>query len=142
MTTPRTSSTTARLPHPTPPVMRNLLGSSPSPKMLLTMPTPRPPTPELQLKGVRPTLPLSNFWPNGVMRTVPQTLVTLMQLLAPDLRRCLPSAPGRPVPPPLLLLARLQRPHRLLRRASSLKLQPLGSRLARLLSAGPGADLS
>src|SRR4051812_30502618 len=139
---PRMSSTMARLPRPTPPMTRNLLGGSPTSLMIMTtMPTPRPPTPELQLKGVRLTLPLSNFWLNGVMRVVPQTLVTLMQLLAPNLRRCLPSVPGRPVPPPLLL-AKLQRPRRLLERANRLKLPPLGSRLAQLLLAGPGVDLS
>src|SRR3954465_8603208 len=139
--TPRMWSTTARLPHPTPLTMKHLREGSPTSRTSTTMTmTPTPPTPEPRLKGVRLTLPLSDFWPNGMMRVAAQTLVILMQLLAPDLRRCPPSDLGRPVPPPLL--PRPPRPLRLLPRANRLRLPPLGNRLVRRLSAGPEVDPS
>src|SRR3954469_13269028 len=88
-------STAARLPHPTPPTTKNLREGSPTSRTnMMMMMMPMPPTHEPQLKGVRLTPPLSNFWLNGTMKVVPQTLVILMQLLAPDLRRCPPSDLG------------------------------------------------
>src|SRR4051812_10233313 len=139
--TPRMWSTAARLPHLTPPTTKNLREGSPTSRTnTMMMMMPMPPTPEPHLKGVRLTLPLNDFWPNGMMKVAPQTLVILMQLLAPDLQRCPPSDLGRPVPPPLL--PRPPRPLRLLLRANRLMLPPLGSRLVQALSAGPEVDLS
>src|SRR3954464_13191585 len=68
-------------------------------------------------------------------RVAAQPLVTLMQLLAPDLRRCLPSDLGQPAPPPLL--PRLPRALRLPPGANRPGTPRLGGRLARRLSAGP-----
>src|SRR4051812_12546144 len=73
-------------------------------------------------------------------RVAAQTLVILMQLLAPDLRGCLPSDLGRPAPPPLL-----PRPPRALRLppgANHPETPPLGYRLVQRLSAGPEVDPS
>src|SRR3954462_9142740 len=133
---PRMWSTMARLPHPTPLTMKHLREGSPTSRTSTTMKmTPMPPTPEPRLKGVRLTLPLSDFWPNGMMRAAAQTLVILMQLLAPDLRRCPPSDLGRPVPPPLL--PRSPRALRLLPGSNRLRTPPLGDRLVQRLLAGP-----
>src|SRR3954462_10330232 len=130
--TPRMWSTTARPPPPTPLMMKHLRMGSPTSRMntMMTM-TLLPPTPEPQLDGVRLTLPLSDFWPNGMTRVAAQTLVILMQLLAPDLRRCPASDLGRLVPPSLL-----PRPPRALRlppEANRPRTPPHGGRLVRRL---------
>src|SRR3954465_1966684 len=68
-------------------------------------------------------------------RVAAQPLVILMQLLAPDLRRCLPSDLGQPAPPSLL-----PRPPRALRLppgANHPGTPRPGGRLVRRLSARP-----
>src|SRR4051812_25387553 len=143
----RTLNITARFPRPNPLMKMNLPGNPPNPKLLTMTPTTKPPTPEtptsdLRFKGVSPTLLLSNFWPNGLMTTASQPLVILMQLLTPNLRVCRLNAPRRPALHPVPLPARLLRRPRLPPKVNNLRSLPPECLLARLISAGPGADLS